>query len=387
LPVQEDSYSADGGFHGGDYDVNEDLSSPSSQLLAQDIRKQAAELRDSLVEWRRQLHRFPELMYQERQTSEYVRSVLEKLGVEHSTGWGKNTRQPPPPPPSFSLASSKSGSSSTSSPTGGSQNIRYIDGPGGYGLVADIGTGSDPCVLLRADMDALPVVEQTVGIDDFVSRNHGVMHACGHDAHTAMLLGAAAILKDMEGSIPGTVRVIFQPAEEGGAGGKRMREEGVLDLQPRPRHAFAMHVMPVLVPAGAVAGRPGPLLAAMDMFEITVEGVGGHAALPHLAVRRRKGETLRKSVDVPLDVTFAHSTVSHGCSLPHALAGRPDRGRLGHCDEPPNDRVSDHQPARVGGGERDRVQGGEQRVQRDTSDRGAAGDHPSFEHRDPSRPS
>ena len=141
----------------------------------------------------------------------------------------------------------------------------------------------EPCVLLRADMDALPIFERTVGIGDFISRNDNKMHACGHDGHTTMLLGAASVLKNMEDSINGTVRIMFQPAEEGGAGAKRMREEGILEKDPKPQHAFGLHVWPTL-PSGVIAGRPGPLLAACERFEILIAGVGGHAAMPHLTV-------------------------------------------------------------------------------------------------------
>ena len=106
---------------------------------------------------------------------------------------------------------------------------------------------------------------------------------CSHDGHTTMLLGAAAVLKSMEDSIHGTVRLMFQPAEEGGAGGKRMREEGVLEKDPKPQHAFGMHVWPTY-PSGVIAGRAGPLLAAAERFEVLISGVGGHAAMPHLTV-------------------------------------------------------------------------------------------------------
>jgi IAA-amino acid hydrolase len=147
-------------------------------------------------------------MYQEEQTSHYIQRALGHLGVNFTVGWAFNAH-----PDTF-------------------------PGLGGYGIVADIGTGQRPCVLLRADIDALPIYERTEGIEDFKSTNEGVMHACGHDGHTTMLLGATALLKEMEGSIDGTVRIVFQPAEEGGAGAKRMIEEGVLKREPAPQYAF-----------------------------------------------------------------------------------------------------------------------------------------------------
>lgn len=185
----------------------------SSSALTEDIRSRAHDLSDFLVDTRRTLHRHPELMYQEKETSRVIRTILDELNITYSTGWGVNTHN-------------------------------VIPGEGGYGIVADIGTGQEPCVLLRADMDALPIFEETEGIESFKSRHDGIMHACGHDAHTTMLLGAAALLNDMKDSLQGTVRVMFQPAEEGGAGAKRMREEGVLEQDPKPQHAFGMHLWP-----------------------------------------------------------------------------------------------------------------------------------------------
>jgi amidohydrolase len=256
--------------NGNGHSFERELRSEASRLLLQDIHQRAVSLNDTLVNWRRTLHRCPELMYQEEQTSAYIQQVLGELDIRYTAGWGKNIHEPPSQP-------------STDEKKEGAEDIRYIDGPGGYGVVADLGTGQEPCVLLRADMDALPILEQTPGIAEFASRNQGRMHACGHDGHTAMLLGAASLLKGMEGSIPGTVRLVFQPAEEGGAGAKRMIEEGVLSKAPRPSQGFAMHVWPYL-PSGTIAGRPGPLLAAQERFEIVIEGVGGHAAMPHLTV-------------------------------------------------------------------------------------------------------
>ena len=241
-----------GGGKGGD-DDNADYDGKASLAMLHDVRSQARNLTDFLVATRRDLHRHPELMYQEERTSHVVQRHLAEMGIAFTTGWARNAHPHVHP------------------------------GPGGYGVVADIGTGSEPCVLLRADMDALPIDERTEGVDDFRSLSAHRMHACGHDAHTTMLLGAAAILKQMEDSIPGTVRLVFQPAEEGGAGAKRMREEGVLEQWPIPAHAFGMHVWPTL-PSGVIASRPGPLLAACERFEILVSGVGGHAAMPHLTV-------------------------------------------------------------------------------------------------------
>jgi amidohydrolase len=226
--------------------------SPQSQALLKEIRARAENETDFLISTRRTLHQHPELMYQEETTSLIVETLLQQMNIfSYTKGWAKNL------------------------------NPTVHAGPGGFGLVADIGTGHAPCVLLRADMDALPIFERTQGIDNFKSRYDNCMHACGHDAHTTMLLGAASILKQFESSIPGTVRLMFQPAEEGGAGAKRMREEGLLQTYPPPQHAFGMHVWPTL-PSGTIASRPGPILAAAERFEIVLAGVGGHAAMPHL---------------------------------------------------------------------------------------------------------
>jgi amidohydrolase len=138
-----------------------------------------------------------------------------------------------------------------------------------------------PTLLLRADMDALPMPEHT-GLP-FASRHEGRMHACGHDAHVAMLAGAAALLARRRDELPGTVKLLFQPGEEGYAGARILIEEGLLDAAPTVDAAFAIHVDSTL-PPGRVALRPGPILASGDVLSIDVTGRGGHASMPHLAV-------------------------------------------------------------------------------------------------------
>ena len=134
-------------------------------------------------------------------------------------------------------------------------------------------------ILLRADMDALPMPEDT-GLP-FRSRHPGAMHACGHDAHTAMLVGAARLLAARRSEIAGCVVFAFQPGEEGYAGARFMLEEGLLEREPRVEAAFALHVAPEFG-AGMIATRAGTLLASADVFEVTVRGKGGHASMPHL---------------------------------------------------------------------------------------------------------
>lgn len=145
------------------------------------------------------------------------------------------------------------------------------------GAVATLkGSKPGPSVLLRGDMDALPMDEHT-GLP-FASTIPGRMHACGHDTHTAMLAGAARILAARQADIAGEVRFMFQPGEEGFHGARFMLEEGLLD--PLPDAAFALHIMPNS-PHGMIAGKPGAMLAAADQFDITIQGKGGHASLPH----------------------------------------------------------------------------------------------------------
>ncbi len=149
-------------------------------------------------------------------------------------------------------------------------------------VVATIrGARPGPTILLRADMDALPMPEDT-GLP-FASKREGAMHACGHDAHVAMLAGAAQLLTRRRGELAGNVKLLFQPGEEGHAGMRVLIEEGLLEASPRPEAAFAIHVDSML-PAGLVATRAGPILASGDVLSIDVLGKGGHASMPHHAV-------------------------------------------------------------------------------------------------------
>ena len=161
--------------------------------------------------------------------------------------------------------------------------LQLREGPSTSGLVAILRGGGDNgrAVLLRGDMDALPMQEET-GLP-FASRNAGVMHACGHDSHTAMLVGAARALCARRESLPGTVVFMFQPGEEGYHGARYMIEDGLLDdVLPgrRPDAAFALHISPNM-PRGAFVGKAGPLLASADTLSATIRGKGGHAAMPH----------------------------------------------------------------------------------------------------------
>lgn len=208
----------------------------SMQLALGDFIPRAREIESWIVDLRRTIHRHPELMYEEVETSKLVQETLTELSV------------------SFQAPIAETG------------------------VLATIGNGDGPCVALRADMDALPIHEEAD--IDFRSKIDGKMHACGHDCHTAMLLGAARLLKEHESNISGTVKLIFQPAEEGGAGGKRMRDEGVL-TNPDVQRIFGLHVWH-LVETGNITGRGGTFLAATTCMEITVTGKGGHAALPYM---------------------------------------------------------------------------------------------------------
>lgn len=208
--------------------------------MASELLDSARGLAPKIVNDRRTIHSHPEMAYDEVQTSTLVQARLRDLGIPFRSG----------------LANT--------------------------GVVAQIKgeLGDGPCVLLRADMDALPIEEKS-GVP-FASEVPGVMHACGHDAHTAMLLGAAQLLLDRKSQFAGTVKLMFQPAEEGGGGAARMIEDGVLN-EPKVDAAFMLHVWPDLE-AGQVSYGPGPLLAGADSWTITIEGQGAHGARPQEAI-------------------------------------------------------------------------------------------------------
>lgn len=164
-------------------------------------------------------------------------------------------------------------------------DVAIARGKSTSGLVVSL-TGTGPgaaegrTILLRGDMDALPMPEDT-GLD-YSSEIAGRMHACGHDAHTAMLVQAVHLLYRHRGEFGGTVKFMFQPGEEGYGGARLMIEDGLIDTEPKPDGAFALHIAPHIA-AGAVLGKPGPMLASADTWTITVTGRGGHASMPHHA--------------------------------------------------------------------------------------------------------
>ncbi len=208
-------------------------------MLTESLLEDARAISGRIVSLRRAIHAEPELGLQTPKTRDKVRAELADLPLE------------------------------------------WVEGPSTTGAVARLKGGRPgPAVLLRGDMDALPIEEDT-GLD-FASTVAGRMHACGHDTHTAMLAGAARILAARRGDLAGEVRFMFQPGEEGFHGARFMLEDGLLagDDGTLPDAAFALHIMPN-APHGVIGSRTGALMAAADMVEIAVKGRGGHASMPH----------------------------------------------------------------------------------------------------------
>ncbi len=204
-----------------------------------DMSARVARFRQLVIDTRRDLHEIPELSKQEEKTSAYVLDYLKREGLPFTAGIA------------------------------------------GHGVMGVLETGRPgPTLLIRADMDALPIKEET-GLP-FSSRHPGTMHACGHDGHVAMVLGTVSAIREMADELRGTIKFIFQPAEEVVGGAKPMIEAGVMD-DPKVDYVLGCHIWPE-IPEGTVGIRPGPLLAATSGFSITIRGKGGHVATPHLCV-------------------------------------------------------------------------------------------------------
>ena len=201
------------------------------------IINRIAEYQDEMTAWRRHIHKHPETAFEEHQTSDYVALRLHEFGIDVHRG---------------------------------------LAGTGVVGTLKG-GKGDGPAIGLRADMDALDIEEKND--IDYKSEYPGKMHACGHDGHSTMLLGAAKYLSETK-NFAGTVHFIFQPAEENEGGGRVMIEEGLFEKFP-VESVYGMHNMPG-IPVGEFAIRPGPIMASFDIFEITLTGTGAHAALPQL---------------------------------------------------------------------------------------------------------
>jgi amidohydrolase len=207
-------------------------------LLREHILREAESLLPEIVEIRRHIHQHPELSYAEYETAAFISSKLDAMGIEHRTG---------------------------------------IAGTGIVGFIRGEAAGRGLTIGLRADMDALPITE--AGASEYHSRNEGVMHACGHDAHVAMLIGAADIIKSLRKEFAGTVLLVFQPGEEKAPGGARMMIETGIFRNYDPDMFIAQHILPDMQ-SGTVGFHAGPYLASCDEIYITVAGRGGHAAQP-----------------------------------------------------------------------------------------------------------
>jgi len=196
------------------------------------INKEIQKISGDIYTYRRDFHQNPELSFQEYRTAETISKYLDSFGITHKT------------------------------------NI------GGTGIVGEIDFGAGPTIALRADMDALPI--QEIGDLEYKSKNEGVMHACGHDGHMAILLGTANVLSKNKKIKKGKIRFIFQPAEEGGGGARYMIEDGCLEGVDE---IYGLHLWNYQ-PLGEIGVKEGPIMAAADMFDIIVKGKGGHGATP-----------------------------------------------------------------------------------------------------------
>ena len=196
------------------------------------IKKEIQKISEHIYSYRRDFHQYPELSFQEYRTAKTISKHLESFGIEHRKGVGKT------------------------------------------GVVGEIVFGDGPTIALRADMDALPI--QEVGDLKYKSKNEGVMHACGHDGHMAILLGAANALSKNKKLKKGKVRFIFQPAEEGAGGARYMIKDGCLD---QVDEIYGLHLWNYQ-PVGEIGVKNGPIMAAADMFDIIIKGKGGHGATP-----------------------------------------------------------------------------------------------------------
>ena len=204
-----------------------------------DLKKDIRKTKDLVVKMRRDLHLIPETAYTEKKTADYVTRYLKTLDLEVHTGIAQ------------------------------------------YGVVGVLDTGRPgKTLLVRSDMDALPITEET-GLD-FASTHAGAMHACGHDGHMSMVLGAATVLCSIKDQLNGTIKFLFQPAEEGPGGAKPMIEQGVME-NPTVDYAIGCHMWPHIA-EGTIGVKAGPLMAAMDRFDLRIIGKGGHGAMPHLCV-------------------------------------------------------------------------------------------------------
>lgn len=277
-----------------------------STLTQIHVRPEVENILPEVIGLRRDLHQHPELGFQEVRTSARVCEYLESFGLQPQRGIAQT------------------------------------------GVCALLeGDYDGPTLLLRADMDALPIQEETDL--EFASRVPGKMHACGHDLHTAILLGTARLLQDLKPRLHGRVKLIFQPAEEGPGGAQPMIEAGVLQ-NPKVDFALGLHLWADL-PCGHVAVRPGPVMAAADTFRVVVHGHGGHAAYPHgcsdpivaAAALICAMQTVVSRRTDPFDTAVISVTQIHAGSADNVIPERVEfSGTIRSFQQPVRDRLVEH---------------------------------------------